>query len=71
MLGCTTHTTTRRTRVRAHALNDEENFQEDQEEFNAQLDRLNHTLTEAAGSLQGGVELRKPDPAREGLYPPP
>ena len=34
---------------------------EEQQEFRSQLEHFNHTLTEAAGSLQGGVELRKPD----------
>lgn len=38
--------------------------QDDKSEFNQQLDRFNHTLKEAAMSLQGGIELRKPDASR-------
>ena len=38
--------------------------EEDKGEFNQQLERFNHTLQEAAMSLQGGIELRKPDSKR-------
>jgi len=44
--------------------------EDDKSEFNQQLDRFNHTLQEAAMSLQGGIELRKPDANRAYLTVP-
>ena len=35
--------------------------EEERTEFQTQLEKFNHTLNDAAMSLQGGIELRKPD----------